>query len=174
MEPSWSPDGTELAVGQSDGIHVFGNIPDLRTATPICGQITERVVAKGSYPAWGPADVPNDGPLPPPPVPDRRVIADLAVAKRRKGRVVRVRLRVIAAGATVRARLRAVPRKATMGSAVKRAAKPGTLTLKVRLNKRGRAALVRRGRVRLSVQVTATAPGAARTSESRRVMLRRR
>jgi hypothetical protein len=174
LEPSWSPDGTELAVGQSDGIHVFGNIPDLRTASPSCGQITERVIAKGSYPAWGPADVPPDGPPPPPPpVPDQRAIAGVTVAKRQTGRVVRVRLRVIAPGATVKARLLARPRKVAMGSAVKRAATPGTLTLKVPLNHRGRTALRRGGRLRLSVRLTATAPGAQRASESRPVMLRR-
>jgi hypothetical protein len=172
--PSWSPDGTELAVGQSDGIHVLGNIPDLRTATASCGQITERVIAKGSMPAWGPADVPPDGPLPPPPVADRRAIADLEVGKRQKGRAVKVRMRVIAAGTTVRARLLAKPRKGRMGSAVKRAAKPGVLTLKVPLNRRGRSALRRRGRLRLSVQITASAPGAERAAETRRVMLRRR
>jgi hypothetical protein len=172
LEPSWSPDGTELAVTQSDGIHVFGNIPDLRAGTPNCGQITDRVVAKGSYPAWGPADVPWDGQHPEP-LPQPRAMADLKVAKRQKGRVVRVRLRVAAAGATVRARLLAIPRKVAMGAAVKRAAKPGPLTLKVRLNRRGRTALRRRGRVRLSVHVTTAAHGATRVSESRRVLLRR-
>jgi hypothetical protein len=174
LEPSWSPDGTELAVGQSDGIHVFGNIPDLRTATPSCGQITERVVAKGSNPAWGPADVPPDGPLPPPPPPpEPRAMANLKVAKRQKGRTVRVRLRVLAAGATVRARLLARPGKAVMGSAVRRAASAGSLTLRVRLNRRGRIILRRRARLRLSVHVTVTAPGARPVSASRPVILRR-
>ena len=67
--PSWSPDGTELAVGESDGIHIYGNIPDLRAPDASCAQITERILVHGSAPAWGPADVPGTGPPPPPPTP---------------------------------------------------------------------------------------------------------
>jgi hypothetical protein len=177
LQPSWSPDGTELAVGQSDGIHVFGTIPDLRAATVNCAQITERVIAHGSEPAWGPADVPgaptSPQPTPPSPPAASPMMSELAVAKRQKGRVVRVRLRGLAAGATVRVRLLGRPHKAVMGSTVKRAAKAGALTLRVRLNRPGRTALRHRRRLRLSVHLTVTAPGAPAVSASRRVTLRR-
>jgi len=95
--PSWSPGGTALAVTESDGIHVLENIPELRVAEPNCGAITERVLVYGSAPAWGPADVPLGGPKPPPaPAPDPgtdpgAAIDGLVVARRQRGRAVRLR-----------------------------------------------------------------------------------
>jgi hypothetical protein len=51
-------DGTALALLESDGIHIFENIPDLRAASPNCGQITDRLLVRGSATGLGPADVP--------------------------------------------------------------------------------------------------------------------
>jgi hypothetical protein len=61
-QPTWSPDGTQLAVTESDGVHVYSNIPDLRAPAPNCGQIIERPLGYGSEPGWGPADVPTGEP----------------------------------------------------------------------------------------------------------------
>jgi hypothetical protein len=174
--PSWSPDGTELAVGESDGIHIYGNIPDLRTPDPDCGQITERVLVYGSAPAWGPADVPGAAPAPPAPAPSPsrptgRPISHLVVQPRQTGRAVRLRLRVRTARSIVRARL--LRRKRLMGSATKHAASAGRLSLTVPLNRRGRAALNDNRRLRLTVQVTVTAPGSSSVIASRKVTLRR-
>jgi hypothetical protein len=50
--PSWSPDGRQLAYEAADGIHVatVGSIDD-------CAQITQSlVIPGGSDPDWGPAD----------------------------------------------------------------------------------------------------------------------
>ena len=179
--PSWSPDGTELAVTESDGIHIFGNIPDLRAAAPNCEAITERLLVYGSAPAWGPADVPAAAaPAPPPaagpggsPANPAAPIADVVVARRQQGRAVRLRVNVPAAGSTVRARLLAGRRKAVVGSTVKRNVQAGALTLDVRLNRRGRAALRRKAGLRLSVRVAVTAPGGAPVSAVRPVVLRR-
>ena len=172
--PSWSPDGTELAVGESDGIHIYGNIPDLRTPDPNCAQITERVLVHGSAPAWGPADMPGTGPPPPPPStssPTTRPISHLTMERRQAGRAVRIRLRTRTANSIIRARL--LRRKTLMGSATKHAARAGTLSLTVPLNRRGRAALNRHRRLRLTVRVTATAPGTSPVMASRKVTLRR-
>jgi hypothetical protein len=108
MQPSWSPDGTALALLESDGIHIFENIPDLRTASPNCGQITDRLLVRGSAPGWGPADVPSGGTAcctPPPPPKQQPAMTALTVAKRQNGRMVRVRVGVAAAGSTVKVRL---------------------------------------------------------------------
>jgi len=178
MQPSWSPDGAALALLESDGIHILENIPDLRAASPNCGQITDRLLVRGSAPGWGPADVPtgstgggqpggsNNQPAAP-------AMTALAVAKRQKGRAVRVRIGVAAAGSTVKVRLLAGKRKRLVGSVIKRNAKAGTLTLKVVLNRSGRSALRRARKLALSVDVTVTGPGRAPASGARAVTLRR-
>src|SRR4051794_36823284 len=178
MQPTWSPDGTQFALTESDGIHVFSNVPDLRPDAPDCGQITERLVVDGSEPGWGPADVPTGAPGGTPPAgggggPLPPAMADLTVARRQKGRSVSVRLRVAAAGSTVEVRLLAGKRRRLVGSIVKRDAKAGPLTLKVALNRSGRSALRRARKLALSVGVAVTGPGRAPASAARAVTLRR-
>ena len=176
LVPSWSPDGREVAVTESDGIHVYGDIPDLRAANPDCGAITERVLVRGGMPAWGPADVPGAGPAPAPgggPEKPGAALGDVKARRRQRGRAVRVRVDVLAAGADVRVRLLG-KRRRPMGAASKRGAPAGRLTLKVPLNRRGRAALRRSGKVGLSVRVAVTAPGGGAPAKAvRRVSLRR-
>jgi hypothetical protein len=168
LAPTWSPDGTQLAVTESDGIHVFSGIPDLRTASPNCTGITERVLVTGAMPFWGPADVPAGGsqPGPRPGGGDGALPAaasSIRAARRQQGRVVRVRL-TVRPGSTVKVRLLA--RKRVVGSAVRRNAS-GTLTVKVKVKRR----LARR--VKLSVRVQVTAPGSTPSSAVLPVVLRR-
>jgi hypothetical protein len=173
MQPSWSPDGTALALLESDGIHIFENIPDLRTASPNCGQITDRLLVRGSAPGWGPADVPSGGTAccAPPPKQQPAMTA-LTVAKRQKGRAVRVRVGVAAAGSTVKVRLLG-KRERVIGSVVKRNARAGTLTLTVKLNRNGRKALRRARQLSLKVSVAVSGPGQAASTATRAVTLRR-
>jgi hypothetical protein len=176
MQPTWSPDGTELALTESDGVHVFSSIPDLRVPNPNCAQITERALGFGSEPGWGPANVPaGSAPAPAtrPGGTQRRPMTRLKVAKRQKGRAVRVRVRIGIAGSTVRVRLVAGARHRLMGTAGTRAARPGTLSLEVPLNRRGRAALRHKHRLRITVRVTVTPPGASATIATRHMTLRR-
>jgi hypothetical protein len=171
LAPSWSPDGTELAVTESDGIHVFSNVPDLRTASPDCAAITERVLVAGAMPAWGPADVPTGsggGPAQPP----APAMTALTVARRQKGHAVRVRVGVAVAGSTVEVRLLG-RRKRLMGSVRRVAKRAGTLTLTVKLNRRGRSALRRARRLNLTVSVAVAGPGRAAASATRPITLRR-
>lgn len=179
MQPSWSPEGTELAVLESDGIHVFSNIPDLRSASPNCAQIADRLLVYGSSPAWGPAEVPAEPPPPPPPATPvaappapPATLTRLTVARNQRGRVVRVRVGVGVAGSRVRVRL-TNSRRQSMGAVLKRAGRAGTLTLKVPLNKRGRAALRRSKRIKLTVAVSVTPPGGKPAGAVRRITLRR-
>jgi hypothetical protein len=209
LVPSWSPDGTEVAVTESDGIHIYGSIPDLRVASPDCGAITERVLVNGALPAWGPADVPGGGGPAPPAVPGggpgkpAAALGDVSAKRRQRGRAVRVRVDVLAAGADVRVKLigkrhaplraavasgvaatrreplrsavdrGAAARRITLGATVKRNVAAGRLTLDVPLNRRGRAALRKSGRLRLTARVTVTAAGAPPASAARKVTLRR-
>lgn len=53
--PSWSPDGKQLAWGESSGIWVS---PIADVSGP-CGEAPRRLIAGGSQPDWGPADVPR-------------------------------------------------------------------------------------------------------------------
>ncbi len=56
--PSWSPDGTKLAFGQGDGIHV-ADVPALTTDPCSDGATLGRLLIPGATSAdWGPADVP--------------------------------------------------------------------------------------------------------------------
>ena len=119
--PTWSPDGSMLAWAESDGVHVAGPVPDLRAPVPDCGVIRERRLAAGSDPFWGPADVPGApaaGPRPPAGKPagrrPGRAYRSLRVARRQRGRAVRLRLRIVRAPARVDARL-------TLGGRARRA-----------------------------------------------------
>jgi hypothetical protein len=143
-------------------------------------------------PAWGPADVPGARPTPAPspgggPAKPGAVLGDVKARRRQRGRAVRVRVSVLTAGADVRVKLIGARRKpvrstaargsaarrVTIGAAVKRGAPVGRHTFKVPLNRRGRAALRRSGKVKLSVRVAVTAPGGAHATAARKVTLRR-
>jgi hypothetical protein len=54
-DPSWSPDGRRLAWGERDGIWVTPVAPGAGG----CGLAPRRLIAGGSQPDWGPANVPR-------------------------------------------------------------------------------------------------------------------
>ena len=56
------PTAPQLALTESDGIHVFSNIPDLRAATPNCGQITDACSSTAASPAGAPPTCPAAAP----------------------------------------------------------------------------------------------------------------
>ena len=175
-DPTWSPDGSMLAWQAPDGVHVAGPVPDLRAAVPDCSEIRRRRLAAGSDPYWGPADVPgaSSGALVPGSQPaarrPARAFSSLRVAKRQRGRAVRLRLRISRGPARVEARLRHGSRRA--GRVLRRRARAGTLRLRVPLNAAARRALARRGRLTLRLTVTARAPGRSPATARRRVLLR--
>lgn len=63
-DPAISPDGTQLAWQENDGIHV-GPLPDLDAGCSMPEDEGELVLPGAIYPDWGPADVP--GPIANPP-----------------------------------------------------------------------------------------------------------
>jgi hypothetical protein len=167
--PSWSPDGTAVAVTESDGIHLFEHIPDLRVAEPDCGAITDRLLVVGSAPGWGPADVPRGGrppvtgPDPSQPQPQKPGKAQSRPA------AAKVRVRVRRAGSTIRVRLLAG--RKVVGTKVRRHARPGRVTVRVPLNARGREMLARRGRLAVRARIAIAAPGARASITTRRLTL---
>jgi len=173
--PTWSPDGTMLAWEARDGVHVAGPVPDLRAPVPDCSAIRERRLAAGADPYWGPADVPGATAGPPvrgsKPAGRRpaRAFRSLRVARRQRGRVVRLRLRITRGPARVDARLRLGERRA--GRVLRRRARAGTLRLRIPLNRAARRALARRKRLPLRLSVTVRAPGRASATARRRVTL---
>jgi hypothetical protein len=174
--PTWSPDGSMLAWAEGDGVHVAGPVPDLRAPVPDCRVIRERRVAAGSDPFWGPIDVPG-APAAAPPAAGRpaarrpgRAFSALRVARRQRGRAVRLRLRVARGPARVDARLTLGARQ--VGHKVVRRAGKGTLRMRVPLNRSARRALVLRGRLNLRLRIAVSAPERARAIARRRVTLR--
>jgi hypothetical protein len=175
--PTWSRDGTMLAWQAPDGVHVAGPVPDLRRPVPDCSVIRERRVAAGGAPFFGPLDVPGANAAPPlasaPAARRPRPAArSLRVARRQRGRAVRLRLRVSRGPARVEVRLRRGGRPA--GRVLRRRAKAGMLRLRVPLDRAARRVLARRGRLALRLTVTARAPGRATVTERRRLVLRLR
>jgi len=174
--PTWSPDGSMLAWAESDGVHVAGPIPDLRAPVNDCSVIRQRRVAAGSDPFWGPIDVPG-APAAAPPAAGTpaarspgRAFSRLRVARRQRGRAVRVRLRIVRGPARVDALLIHGGRR--VGHRLARRARKGTLRLKVPLNGRTRRALARRGRLALRLRIAVSGPERARTIVHRRVTMR--
>jgi WD40-like Beta Propeller Repeat len=174
--PTWSPDGSMLAWEARDGVHVAGPVPDLRAPVPDCSVIRERRLAAGTDPYWGAADVPGaaSGPATGGSQPagrrPARAFRSLRVARRQRGRAVRLRLRITRGPARVDARLRRGGRRA--GRVLRRRAKAGTLRLRIPLNRAARRALARRGRLSLRLTVSVRAPGRASATARRRVSLR--
>ena len=168
--PSWSPDGTAVAVTESDGIHVLEHIPDLRASNPDCGAITDRLLVYGTSPGWGPADVPRGGITPPPPPPSKPTEPGVQQPQRRA--VARVRVQVAHSGSTIRVRLLAGRKRALVGKAVRRHAKAGRVTVRVPLNRRGRTLLARRGRLAIRARIVVAAPGGPAVTTTRRLSVR--
>jgi hypothetical protein len=173
--PTWSPDGTMLAWEQADGVHVAGPVPDLREPVPDCSVIRQRRLTAGTQPYWGAADVPgatSGSPSLGAPVARRpgRAFRSLRVARRQRGRAVRLRLRIARGPARVEVRLTRGHSRA--GRALRRRARAGTLRLRIPLNATAKRALARSGRLALQLRVTVRAPGRRTTTARRRVLVR--
>ena len=161
--PSWSPDGTGLAIGAADGVHVMRNVP----MTDACSGASSALVLPGaSHPDWSPAPVHAAVPVPPvggePPAvtPAAPVATPPAAGGLRLTPVAGQRLRaVLRAGLIVRltgpgagtVTVRVRYKGRVVGSMRVRPRAGGRATVRVRLNPAGRRALGRVRRARLVV-----------------------
>jgi hypothetical protein len=173
--PTWSPGGTMLAWEEADGIHVAGPVPDLRQPVRDCSAIRERRLTAGTEPYWGAADVPGTTSGPPAlgaPAARRpaRAFSALRIARRQRGRAVRLHLRISRGPARVDARLSHGGARA--GRVLRRRARAGTLRLRIPLDRRARRALARSGRLTLRLRLEVRAPGRATATARRTVVLR--
>ncbi|HEX6618873.1 MAG TPA: hypothetical protein VF024_04405, partial [Solirubrobacteraceae bacterium] len=165
VNPTWSQDSGSVAYGSADGIHVMGVPADWN-----CAGLTDRLlVAGGSEPDWGPADV-NMAQRPSPP--GAGAAAGSGAAKKlgvglRKLKLTPAKFRA-RAGAKLRFTL-AGPAKLTLtvsranGKTVKgtirSAGKPGANTLRFKGRIGGHT--LRPGRYRLTMTARAMAGGAS-------------
>ena len=151
-----------LAWEQADGVHVAGPVPDLRQPVPDCSVIAQRRLTAGTDPYWGRADVPGATSGKPPlgksvARKPARAFRSLRVARRQRGKAVRLRLRISRGPARVTVRL--TRGHTAAGRVVRRRARRGTLRLRVPLNANAQRALARSGRLALRLRVTVRAPG---------------
>ena len=166
VNPTWSQDSGSVAYGSTDGIHVMGVPADWN-----CAGLADRLlVAGGSEPDWGPADV-DLAQKPSPPA--AAAASGTAKAARKAGPgLAEVKLTPATFRARAGAKLRfslAGPAKLMIvvaranGKAVKgsirSAGKPGANTL--RFNGRIGGHTLRPGRYRLTITARAMAGGAS-------------
>jgi hypothetical protein len=143
--PSWSPDGSSLAFAHSEGIEVIA-LPNVQPGDcPGAGSGTV-VIAGGSEPDWGPANV-NPGP---------RVVpfeATYDEAKLRAALKKGVTFRVTA-GAPGRATVALYRGKKKVASGAGNVPASGKARMKARFTKKAKRSLARRKSVKLAIKVT--------------------
>jgi hypothetical protein len=154
--PSWSPDGTALAVGDGDGITVLRNVP---SDDAQCESMqVSTVVPGGSEPDWGPADV-NPGPragnpVPAPgPAPSTPAAPALSVKAAKLKAALAKGLKVTLTGVSGTVRVTASEKKRVVarGSAK---AKAGTAVVTIRFTKSAAKRLKKLRRVTLTVRAS--------------------
>lgn len=159
QSPSWSPDGTRIAYSDSSSVQILSNL-DLAGCNRDVA-VTTRLDA-GTYPDWGPADVPPARVVPPvdpprraedprrerpvccakPPLRGNALSAKVAAAS--AGRGVTVRFTAPGAG-----RVNAVAsfKGKRVGAGAKKVTRSGGATVKVTFTRAGRRALKQGGKV---------------------------
>jgi hypothetical protein len=163
VNPTWSQDSASVAYGSADGIHVMGVPADWN-----CAGLSDRLlVAGGSEPDWGPADVdPSQRPSPPtgaasgakPAVKSlglRKV--KLTPSRFRAGAVARLRFTLAGPAKLTLTVSRASGRK--VEGTIRSAGRPGANTLRFKGRIGGRT--LRPGRYRLTITARAMAGGAS-------------
>jgi hypothetical protein len=179
--PTWSPDGSKLAVAQGDGIYV-ADVPAL-TLDPCDQGATEmRMLIPGGRSAdWGPADVPPARAVVTPPdarAPTERtpsgrapraarttaVLASKPASKRalaRRGVALKVSCtKACRVSATIRLGAR------RLGGASARLTRPGSKTVTVRIATAQRAKLLKARKPRLRVLVTIAPAGGKKVTKT--------
>jgi hypothetical protein len=160
--PSWSPDGTRLVFADADGVKLV-SVPDFAGGCTTAGAspTAVTVIAGGSEPDWGPADVPPSRPDPTVPSGGAAPSGSPRVDTAAPGRTARIRVTGI--------RLRAALRR---GITVRvSGARPGRLRLDARAGTRrvasGAATAGADGTAAVRLQFT---PAARRLLASKRIV----
>jgi hypothetical protein len=162
--PSFSPDGRQLAWGQGDGIAIAA-IPDFAGGCTQEGATLGRlVIPGGKQPDWGPADVPTGR-------------TGGALGLRAAGTKLRPALKrglTLQVTAPADGKLGAIATKRGKRVASgNRSVQRGTASVKLKFTKQARRSLKRAGRVKLAVRVTFTPTRGAAKTASTTVTLKR-
>jgi hypothetical protein len=153
--PSWSPDGTQLAYSNGDGIETV-TIPDWSGDTCSNEGFTDgKVIIPGaSQPDWGPADVPPARPEVPKGA--LKVSAKKASLRKTLRRGLKVTVQVPGAGAVAGVAKRGSKVLASGSGHVDGA---GAATLTLRFTKKAKRTLARKRRAKVTVRVGFSADG---------------
>jgi hypothetical protein len=160
--PGWSGECTFTQAGTYPfvcGVHpeMTGTVEVLAASTPTptpTPTATPDPTTPGATPTPGPTPAPGASPAPS----TKPAGLALKLASRQKGTRVRGSLQVAQAGSRLEVTVRSG--KAKAGTWVRKSAAAGRVSFSVALNAKTRKALRSKGRLRLSVRVALTAPGA--------------
>jgi hypothetical protein len=165
--PTWAPEGTRLAWGDSDGLGIGVNVPLDESG---CDAMQLRtLVPGGSEPDWGPADVnpqprgATPAPAPTPvsaPGPATPAVPGLHIKAGKLRTALAKGLKVTLSGVSGTVRVTASAKRRVVGSGRAKAKADGTATVTVRFTKSGVKRLKKLRRVTLTVRL---AGGPSRT-----------
>ena len=157
--PTWSPDGSRLAWGESDGVKVI-NVPDLSGGCTEDGlsQTASMLIPGATEPDWGPADVPPARPNPGA-APGSSSSGNMAVkvtvartsVKSALRRGLKIKVTVPSAG---RLSASAAKGRKTVAGAHRKVARGGAQTPTLRFTRKGRRMLARARRVKLTLKTS--------------------
>lgn len=175
--PSWSPDGTRIAWDDGASVQIMSN---LDFAGCNWDAPTSAKLVDGTYPDWGPADVPapivvvpprDTTPRPDTRVPDRRDVAHCSACGKPGG--VKLKTTVgratLAKGIVLRVTVPSAGKLAAVGKVgrkvvargASRAGRAGSARLTLKLTRAGRRALRGKRSAKVAVRVTFTPRGGA-------------
>ena len=148
--PTFSPDGAHAAFSEGDGIRVV-DVPSFAGGCTMDGASpnTRLLIAGGSQPDWGPADVPAGRPAPQQPAQQPGAAAKLKVKAAKLRKALRKGLSVSVTGVT--GQVEVLARRGAKVVARGKGTAPGTV--KVRFTKAAKRAL--RARKKVTLKVTA-------------------
>jgi hypothetical protein len=175
--PTFAPAGNRIAFTESDGIHI-ADVPDFGGGCTTAGatQDPPLVIAGATQPDWGPADVPparqqgggggNGG--------QGGSTMAIAVSGKKLKTALRKGLKVsVTVPAAGRLSATAAKKGKTVAKAGAKSVKAGKQSLTLKFTKAARRSLARSRSVKLTIKVTFTPKGGARTTTTQAVTLKR-
>jgi hypothetical protein len=175
--PTFAPGGNRIAFTESDGIHI-ADVPDFGGGCTLTGatQNPPLVIAGGTEPDWGPADVP----------PARQQggggsgsggqgsTMAIAVSGKKLKTALRKGLKVsVTVPSAGKLSATAAKKGKTVAKAAKKSVKAGKQSLTLKFTKAARRSLARSRSVKLTIKVTFAPKGGAAKTTSRAVTLKR-
>jgi hypothetical protein len=175
--PTFAPGGNRIAFTESDGIHI-ADVPDFGGGCTLTGatQNPPLVIAGGTEPDWGPADVPparqqggsgsGSG--------GQRSTMAIAVSGKKLKTALRKGLKVsVTVPSAGKLSATATKKGKTVAKAAKKSVKAGKQSLTLKFTKAARRSLARSRSVKLTIKVTFAPKGGAAKTTSQAITLKR-